>query len=109
MNLPKIESKAYVESEGNEALKIAGTSVSLESVVCRFLEGASAEAIAHSFPTLTLESIYGAVAYYLAHREEVDAYIEQTLGDYESARLADRRNDSALIRKLQQARLRLAS
>jgi len=108
MILPKTESKTYVEALDG-ALKVAGTSVSLESVVCRFLEGASAESIAQSFPTLSLESIYGVIAYYLAHRDDVDAYVEETLDDYEAARQADRRNDSSLVRKLQLARLRLAS
>lgn len=109
MIMPENQPKSYVEAVEHNVLRIAGSRVSLESVICRFLEGATAEEIALSFPTLSLESIYGAIAYYLAHRREIDAYIEQGLKDYEEARLADRRKDSALIRKLQQARLRLAS
>ena len=53
---------------------VAGTRVSLDSIVYAFLEGQTAEAIAQAFPVLTLEQVYGALTYYLAHREQVDAY-----------------------------------
>ena len=44
---------------------VAGTRVSLDSVVYAFLEGLSPESIVDSFETLTLEQVYGALAYYL--------------------------------------------
>jgi uncharacterized protein (DUF433 family) len=46
--------------------------VSLDSIVYTFLSGQSAEAIAESFPVLSLEQVYGAITDYLAHREDVD-------------------------------------
>lgn len=54
---------------------VAKTRVSLDSIVYAFLEGQTAEAIAQAFPVLTLEQVYGAVTYYLAHREQVDEYL----------------------------------
>lgn len=56
---------------------VADTRVSLDSVVYAFLEGLSPESIVDSFETLTLEQVYGALAYYLGHRAEVDAYLKQ--------------------------------
>ena len=54
------------------------TRVSLDSVVVAFLQGLSPETIAgECFPVLTLEQTYGAIAYYLAHRQEIDAYLKQ--------------------------------
>jgi uncharacterized protein (DUF433 family) len=54
------------------------TRVSLDSVILAFLQGLSPETIAgECFPTLTLEQTYGAIAYYLAHRQEIDAYLKQ--------------------------------
>lgn len=45
---------------------IAGTRVSLDSVVYAFLRGAAPESIAQSFPVLSFEEVYGAISFYLA-------------------------------------------
>ena len=56
---------------------VAGTRVSLDSVVYAFLEGCSAESIREDFEGLTLSQVDGAIAYYLEHRNEVDAYLQR--------------------------------
>jgi len=56
---------------------VAGTRVSLDSVVYAFRGGDSAETIQQNFPSLTLEQVYGAVAFYLAHHAEIDANIRE--------------------------------
>ena len=50
----------------------AGIRISLDSVVYGFLDELSPEGIAESFDTLMLEEIYGALAFYVGHREEID-------------------------------------
>jgi uncharacterized protein (DUF433 family) len=63
------------------------TRVSLDSIVYRFLEGLSPESIrSDCFPTLTLEEIYGAITYYLHNRADVDEYLRQADGEYDSFR-----------------------
>lgn len=42
-----------------------------------YREGLSAEAIAAEFPTLSLEKVHGAIAFYLRHRERVDQYLHE--------------------------------
>jgi uncharacterized protein (DUF433 family) len=54
---------------------VAGTRVSLDSIVYAFHAGQTAESMAHMFPVLSLEQVYGAVAYYLARCVEVDEYL----------------------------------
>ncbi|MGF1518082.1 MAG: DUF433 domain-containing protein [Nodosilinea sp.] len=49
--------------------------MSLDSVVYSFHDGLSPESIVQSFPLLTLEQVYGAITFYLANRNEVDAYL----------------------------------
>lgn len=67
-------SEEYVQQiEG--AYRVAGTRVSLDSVVYAFRRGAAPESIQRSFPSLTLEQIYGAITFYLSHQEEVDQYL----------------------------------
>ena len=58
-------------------IRIANTRVTLDSVVAAFLEGATAEEIAHQYPTLELADIYAVISYYLRRRPEVEAYLQQ--------------------------------
>ena len=85
---------------------VAGTRVSLDSIVYAFLRGESPDGIVESFPALTLEQVYGAIAFYLAHRETIDHYLEE--GKAEFARLRDesRRKHPQLYAKLDAARER---
>lgn len=90
------------------AYRVAGTRVSLDSIVYAFNGGHSPETIAQSFPVLTLEQIYGSIAYYLGHREEVDRYLEAQEQDYEAKRAAARAADPEFHARLADARRRLA-
>src|SRR6266487_1883128 len=93
----------YVEQvEG--VYRIAGSRVSLDSLVYAFWDGKSAETIAQSFPTLTLEQVYGAIAFYLSHRAAIDAYMAQGRQDYEAMRQAARDADPMFYQKLADAR-----
>ena len=96
-------SDTYIEPR-DSAYVVAGTRVSLDSIVYAFLEGQSAEAIAQAFPVLTLEQVYGAIAYYLAHRDEVDRYVESRRKDFAAARQAARDTDPMFYQKLTEAK-----
>lgn len=64
----------YVEQrEGS--YYVAGTRVSLDSIVHAFHRGESPETICQNFELLRLEEVYGAIAYYLANQAEIDAYL----------------------------------
>lgn len=99
-------SSVYVE-EHQGGYRIAGTRVSLDSIVYAFLRGESAESIAQSFPLLTLEQVYGAITFYLANKEAVDAYLTQQQSDYETKRQVARDADPMFYQKLADARRRL--
>ena len=63
----------YVERRG-DSLYVAGTRVSLGSVVHHFRLGASPETLLQKFPALgSLGTVYGAIAYYLDNQAMVDA------------------------------------
>jgi uncharacterized protein (DUF433 family) len=66
--------KNYVEQR-ESGYYIAGTRISLDSIVHAFNRGESAEAICHNFDLLRLEEVYGAIAYYLANQSTVDTYL----------------------------------
>jgi len=56
-------------------IRVGSSRVLLDLVVHHFKQGATAEQIQHSFPSVTLRDIYGAIFYYLAHTEEVESYL----------------------------------
>lgn len=66
--------KDYIE-ERDGSYYIAGTRISLESIVYAFRGGDSPETICQNFELLHLEEVYGAITYYLANQPGVDAYL----------------------------------
>jgi uncharacterized protein (DUF433 family) len=95
----------YVEQH-DDAYWVARSRVSLDSVVHAFLSGESAESIAQAFPLLSLEQVYGAITYYLAHRDDVDRYLAARQHDFEAKRRAARDLDPMFVRKLTDAKKR---
>lgn len=94
--------KQYIE-KSNEGYWVAGTRVSLDSVILAFLDGLSPETIvSECFPVLTLEQVYGAITYYLSHRDEMDAYLKQADAGFEALRQTT--NEPAFSKKIAKAR-----
>lgn len=67
--------------------------------------GESPEGIGDSFSALILEQIYGAIAFYLAHQEQVDSYLRTEKADFETLREDARRRHPSLYAKLQAAQI----
>src|SRR6185369_12034224 len=93
MSTAPVMSKEYVtqlnyefECEPRVAYRIAGTRVSLDSVIINWLRGETPESIAQNFHPLPLEKIYGAIAFYLANREMIDEYLRQVESDFDELR-----------------------
>ncbi|MGD0791778.1 MAG: DUF433 domain-containing protein [Terriglobales bacterium] len=83
---------------------IAGTRVSLDSIVYAFLRGAAPESIAQSFPVLRLEEVYGAVTYYLGHQEDVNSYLRQNDREFDTLRAQARQVNPGLYKRLEAAK-----
>jgi uncharacterized protein (DUF433 family) len=97
--------KDYVEQR-NGGYYVQGTRVSLDSVAYAFLRGESSDGIVESFPALSLEQVYGAIAFYLAHREVIDRYLQKGKVDFAQLRDEARRKHPQLYAKLEAARER---
>lgn len=65
----------YVRTDEHGVMRVADTHVMLDSVAIAFQQGDSAEAIQRQYPSLTLEQVYGAIAWCLAHPQEVEDYL----------------------------------
>ena len=70
-------SKTYVQKDDHGALRVGNLGVSLDSVVIAFQQGHSAETIQQRYPALTLEEVYGAIAFYLANQDEVHQHLQR--------------------------------
>jgi uncharacterized protein (DUF433 family) len=66
-------------------IRVSGTRVTLDTVIACYHQGDSPEAIQRGFDVLPLNDIYTVIAYYLAHRNEMDAYLKH--GQEEAERL----------------------
>ena len=58
-------------------LRVGKSRVTLDTVIAQFHEGASPEEIALRYPSLQLADLYSVIAYYLNHRRDLDAYLEE--------------------------------
>lgn len=100
-------SREYVEQR-NGGYYVAGTRISLDSVVYSFNRGNSPEAIQSEYPLLKRAQIYGALAFYLDHQSEIDDYLAREQREFESGAVALNEVDPELFRKLERARTKLS-
>jgi len=84
--------------------RVGDTRVSLDSLVYLFREGMSAESMVESYPALTLEEVHGAIAFYLANENEIDAYLAGGEKAAESRHAQSREVNAELISKLRRTR-----
>ena len=99
--------RSYVEQrDGGYWLR--GTRISLDSIVYAFKRGVAPESMQRAFPLLTLEKIYGAITFYLAHEQEIDTYLAQAEAEFaaqaSALNAAARAANPALFQRLAQAR-----
>jgi len=95
---------SYVFQTPEGGWRIAGSRVSLDSVVHVYLEGQSPESIAEEFPTLSLEQIHGALAFYLRHRAEIDQYLGNQDARWEQLRKESEAAHGPLLSRLRSHR-----
>jgi uncharacterized protein (DUF433 family) len=78
----------YVQHrDGN--IYVGPSRVTIDSVVINWQAGLTPEQIQASFPSLSLAYVYGTIAYYLEHQDEIDAWIHEGEELYEQQRATD--------------------
>ena len=75
----------YIERRDG-AFYFAGSRVPLEVVIHEYKNGLPVESIANCFPTLSLEQIYGALAFYHANKADVEREMGHTDRKWEEFR-----------------------
>ena len=94
----------YVRKTAEGGWRVADSRVSLDSVICAYWEGNSPESIADEFPTLSVEQIYGAIAFYLRNRVEIDEYLAQQDDKWTTLAAQSELLHGPLLNRLRQSR-----
>lgn len=90
----------YFDFLGAEDIRIRGTRVGIESVLLAYLRGASPEEIRERFPSVTLEQVRATIDYYLANKQQVQAYLDDYVAYCDRARRAFHDNPPPHVRRL---------
>lgn len=112
--MPVLESTQEVPLLGSEdgTIRIAGTRISLDSVLHHYQHGATAEEIALRFPALRLADIHSCLAYYLNHQDQIGEYLSrrrQQADDLQGRISADPLQQEGIARMRERIRQRLAA
>ena len=67
---------APLRLDADGVCRVSGTRATLESLITSFQQGTTAEEIADQYPSVPLADIYATITYYLRHRDEVEAYLQ---------------------------------
>ncbi|MFZ1934826.1 MAG: DUF433 domain-containing protein [Thermoguttaceae bacterium] len=68
---------APLQTDTDGVVRVGGTRVTLDTIVVAFQQGATAEEIAEQYPSVALSDVYAAIAFYLRHRSDVEAYLQE--------------------------------
>jgi uncharacterized protein (DUF433 family) len=98
----------YVEQRDG-GYYVAGVRISLDSIVYAFNRGESPERILEEFPLLDRVSrVYGAIAFYLDHKADIDKYLVETEREFEASGIPLEQANPALWEKIQRARAKMS-
>ena len=87
-------------ADNDGVVRVAGSRVSLDSVVRLFKSGSTAEQIQEDFPSLPLRDVYAVIAYYLQRTALVEDYLRsQSVAAEETRRELEARFGSGELRQ----------
>ncbi|MGE0826392.1 MAG: DUF433 domain-containing protein [Candidatus Binatia bacterium] len=92
--------KVYVHVDEFGVMRVGASRVMLDSIVASFERGYSAETIQQQYPALSLEEVYGAITWCLAHTDEVAQYVRRQQTVWEQWRTQTAARPSPVIQRL---------
>jgi uncharacterized protein (DUF433 family) len=66
-----------LKTDDDGVIRVSGTRVTLHTLISAYRQGERPEAIHDAFPTVPLADIYAIISYYLAQRDQIDAYMRK--------------------------------
>ena len=98
------EEKRYVRVDEYGAMQIGNSRVMLDSIEAGFEQGHSPETLQQQYPALSLEEVYGAITYYLAHTDEVHTYLKRQDKLWDAWRAKSANRSSPVVERLRALR-----
>src|SRR5260221_12635328 len=92
--------KSYVWMDEHDVMRVGETRVMLDSIVAGFQQGHSPETIQQQYPALSLEEVYGAIAWYLANAEEAEQYFARQAAVWKREREKAESRPSPVLQRL---------
>lgn len=77
MSSAETTERVPIQTDSDGVIRVAGTRVTLDTLVAAFEMGATAEEIVQQYPSVALADVYSVIAYYLRHQSEIRAYLGQ--------------------------------
>ena|SRR5688572_1132555 len=94
----------YVREDEHGVLRVGTGRVMLDSLVAAFEQGHSPETIRSQYPSLSLEEVYGAITWCLAHPGEVRTYLKRQDEVWQQARAASEQHPTPVVERLRALR-----
>jgi uncharacterized protein (DUF433 family) len=93
----------YFDFLADDDIRLKGTRVGIESVLYDYVyRSRTAEQIAESFPSLTVEQVYATILFYLNDRERVEKYLLDWLNLNRKMREEQEQNPPPVILRLRE-------
>jgi uncharacterized protein (DUF433 family) len=77
VNAAETLERVPIHTDADGVVRVAGTRVTLDTIVAAFDAGATAEEIAQQYPSVALADVYSVITYYLRHQSDVGAYLQE--------------------------------
>jgi uncharacterized protein (DUF433 family) len=97
--------KQYVRVDDHGVMRVGTTRVMLDALVAGFEQGHAPETLQQQFPALSLEEVYGAITYYLSHRDDVQAYLQRQEALWQALRAEAQQQASPVVKRLRARRV----
>jgi uncharacterized protein (DUF433 family) len=81
MTLPLNGEPSPLRVDESGAVRVGNSRITLDLVVEQYENGMTPEDIVRAYDSLELADVYETLAYYLRHKEDVDAYLKQRQAD----------------------------
>lgn len=95
---------AYTFQTHTGGWRVTGSRVSLDSIVHSYKQGMTPEQIVADFPSLSLEQVFGAIAFYLHNQESIEEYLRLQEQEWEKLRQESGERSPDLLRRIREFR-----
>jgi uncharacterized protein (DUF433 family) len=84
--LPISADQTPLRTDEGGVIRVGNTRISLDLIVDQYENGMTPEDMVRAYDTLVLADVHAVIAYYLRHRDEVQAYLKRRVAEADALR-----------------------